>query len=202
MARGRQLAPVSERGVRKTAERFGITQPGLPVGRAVSGGKLIYASWEDVQTDIAGPRRLKTAARAIPTILSAPGACFNTSNKPDAYAATRLLRERVGTVWTLDPEQLVGEPPTWWWNPLSYVTSDRKAAELAGAFVDAYRHPDAKPDPFFDPKGESLVEAFLRAAALDAPAADRLLRVGRPARTTTRRRGSWSGTACGSWPRA
>ena len=47
------------------------------------------------------------------------------------------------------------------------MTSDRKAAELAGAFVDAYRHPDAKPDPFFDPKGESLVEAFLRAAALD-----------------------------------
>ena len=167
LARGRQLAPVSERGVRRTAERFGISRPGLPVGRAVAGGKLIYASWEDVQTDIAGPRRMKTAARAIPTILSAPGACFTTSNKPDSYTATRLLRERVGTVWTLDPEQLVGEPPTWWWNPLSYVTSDRKAAELAGAFVDAYRHPDAKPDPFFDPKGESLVEAFLRAAALD-----------------------------------
>ena len=33
--------------------------------------------------------------------------------------------------------------------------------------MDAYRHPDAKPDPFFDPKGERLVEAFMRAAALD-----------------------------------
>jgi type IV secretory pathway TraG/TraD family ATPase VirD4 len=167
LARGAQLHPVTERSARKTAERFGIEQPGLPVGYAVAGGKLVYASWEDVQTDIAGPRRLKTSARAIPTILSAPGACFATSNKPDLYAATRLLRERKGTVWTLDPEQLVGEPASWWWNPLSYVTSDRKAAELAGAFVDSYRHPDAKPDPFFDPKGESLVEAFLRAAALD-----------------------------------
>jgi type IV secretory pathway TraG/TraD family ATPase VirD4 len=167
LARGRQLHPVSERGVRKTAERFGIKQPGLPVGYAVAGGKLVYASWEDVQTDIAGPRRLKTSARGIPTILSAPGAAFATSNKPDLYAATRLLRERTGTVWTLDPEQLVGEQAWWWWNPLSYVTSDRKAAELTGAFVDAYRHPDAKPDPFFDPKGERLVEAFMRAAALD-----------------------------------
>ena len=167
LARGRQLHPVSEQGVRKVAERFGIKQPGLPVGYAVAGGKVIYASWEDVQTDIAGPRRLKTSARAIPTILSAPGAVFATSNKPDLYAATRLLRERTGTVWTLDPEQLVGEAASWWWNPLSYVTSDRKAAELTGAFVDAYRHPEAKPDPFFDPKGEKLVEAFMRAAAAD-----------------------------------
>jgi type IV secretory pathway TraG/TraD family ATPase VirD4 len=167
LARGRQLQPVSERGVRKIADRFGVAQPGLPVGYAVAGGRLVYASWEDMQTDIAGPRRLKTSARAIPTILSAPGAVFATSNKPDLYAATRLLRERRGTVWTLDPEQLVGEPARWWWNPLSYVTCDRKAAELTGAFVDAYRHPDAKPDPFFDPKGERLVEAFMRAAALD-----------------------------------
>ena len=167
LARGRQLDPVSKRGVQKTAQRFGIKQPGLPVGYAVAGGKLVYASWEDVQTDIAGPRRLKTSARAIPTILSAPGACFATSNKPDLYAATRLLRERTGTVWTFDPEQLVGESASWWWNPLSYVTSDRKAGELTGAFVDAYRHPDAKPDAFFDPKGEKLVEAFLRAAALE-----------------------------------
>jgi type IV secretory pathway TraG/TraD family ATPase VirD4 len=167
LARGRQLHPVSERGVRKTAERFGIERPGLPVGYAVAGGKPLFASWEDVQTDIAGPRRLKTSARAIPTILSAPGACFATSNKPDLYAATRLLRERNGDVWTLDPEQLVGEPASWWWNPLSYVTSDRKAAELTGAFVDAYRHPESRPDPFFEPKGERLVEAFMRAAALD-----------------------------------
>jgi type IV secretory pathway TraG/TraD family ATPase VirD4 len=167
LARGRQLHPVTERGVRKTAERFGIKAPGLPVGYAIAGGKLVYASWEDVMTDIAGPRRMKTAARAIPTILSAPGACFATSNKPDLYAATRLLRERTGTVWTLDPEQLAGERPSWWWNPLSYVTSDRKAAELTGAFVDAYRHPESRPDGFFDPKGEKLVEAFLRAAALE-----------------------------------
>ena len=103
MARGRQLAPVTERGVRKTAERFGITQPGLPVGRAVTGGKLIYASWEDVQTDIAGPRRQKTSARAIPTILSAPARASTTSNKPDAYAATRLLRERRGRCGRLTP---------------------------------------------------------------------------------------------------
>jgi type IV secretory pathway TraG/TraD family ATPase VirD4 len=164
---GRDLAPVSLQTVRRTAERFGVAQPGLPVARAVAGGQVIYASWEDMQTDIAGPRRLKTSARAIPTILAAPGPCFATSNKPDLYAATRLTREQHGRIWTLDPEGIAGEPATWWWDPLSYVTSDRTAVELTDAFVGAYRHPDSRPDPFFDPAGQKLVANFLRAAALD-----------------------------------
>ena len=33
-------------------------------------------------------------SRAIPTLLAAPGAVFATSNKPDLYAATRLVREQ------------------------------------------------------------------------------------------------------------
>jgi len=178
---GRQLEPVSIRTARHTAQRFGITDPGLPVARAVAGGQILYATWEDMQTDIAGPRRLKTSARAIPTIASAPGACFATSNKPDLYAATRLLREQHGAVWTLDPEAIAGEPPGWWWDPLSYVTSDRRAIELTDAFVGAYRHPDARPDAFFDPAGQKLVANFLRAAALDGrPITDCYLWTTRP----------------------
>ena len=167
LATGRELVPVSARAAAKTAERLGVEHVGIPVGRAVAGGRLIYASWEDMQTDICGPRRMKTSARAIPMILSAAGACFATSNKPDLYAATRLLREQRGRVWTLDPERIAGERARWWWNPLSYVTSDRRAIELTDAFVGAYRHPDARPDPFFDPQGQKLVANFLRAAALD-----------------------------------
>ena len=40
----------------------------------------------------------------------------------------------------LDPEGIADEPAGWWWNPLSYVTSDRRAIELTDAFVGAYRH--------------------------------------------------------------
>ena len=167
MGRGRDIHPVSRANARATAKRFGITHEGLPVGRAVSNGQALYATWEDMQCDIWGPRRGKTSARAIPTLLSAPGAAFATSNKPDLHSATRLLREQSGRVWNFDPEQLAGGHPTWWWNPLTHVTSDRRAMELTDAFVGAYRHPDARPDPFFDPAGQELVASLLRAAALD-----------------------------------
>ena len=61
-----------------------------------------------MQCDIWGPRRGKTATRAIPTLLAAPGAAFATSNKPDLHSATRLVREQSGQVWNFDPEQLAG----------------------------------------------------------------------------------------------
>ncbi len=162
----RDTHPVSLGNARKTAQRFGVEQPGLPIARAVAGGQTLYASWEDMQCDIWGPRKGKSSSRAIPTVLAAPGAAFATSNKPDLYAATRAVRERHGEIWNFDPEQLAAGEPEWWWNPLSYVTSDRRALELTDAFVGAYRDPDARPDPFFDPAGQELVSHLLRAAAI------------------------------------
>ena len=167
MGRGRDIHPVSRSNARATAKRFSIVHEGLPIARAVSDGRPLVATWEDQQCDIWGPRRGKTATRAIPTLLAAPAAAFATSNKPDLYAATRLVREQSGQVWNFDPEQLASGQPSWWWDPLSYVTSDRRALELTDAFVGAYRDPDARPDPFFDPAGQELVANLLRAAALD-----------------------------------
>ena len=69
-------------------------------------------------------------------------------------------------MYNVDPEQVAGGEPEWWWNPLSYVTSDRRALELTDAFVGAYRDPDARPDPFFAPAGQELVSHLLRAAAI------------------------------------
>ncbi|MGO9908829.1 MAG: type IV secretory system conjugative DNA transfer family protein [Solirubrobacteraceae bacterium] len=166
LASGRSALSVSLQNARATAARFGVEQPGLPIGRAIAGGQWLYATWEDMQCDIWGPRKGKSSSRAIPTVLAAPGAAFATSNKPDLYAATRGLRERQGRVWNFDPEQLAAGEPDWWWNPLTYVTSDRRALELTDAFVGAYRDPDARPDPFFDPAGQELVSHLLRAAAL------------------------------------
>ena len=163
---GRSMHPVSLGNARATAQRFGVEQAGLPIATAVAGGQTLYATWEDMQCDIWGPRKGKTASRAIPTVLAAPGAAFATSNKPDLYAATRGVRELPGRVWNFDPEQIAAGHPDWWWNPLSYVTSDRRALELTDAFVGAYRDPDARPDPFFDPAGQELVSHLLRAAAV------------------------------------
>ena len=120
----RSVHPVSLPNARAIAKRFGVAQPGLPIARAVAGGQTLYATWEDMQCDIWGPRKGKSSSRAIPTLLAAPGAAFATSNKPDLYAATRGAREQHGHVWNFDPEQLAAGEPEWWWNPLTYVTSD------------------------------------------------------------------------------
>ena len=164
---GSSVHPVSRANAQATARRFGVDQPGLPIARAVAGGQTLYATWEDMQCDIWGPRKGKSSSRAIPTLLAAPGAAFATSNKPDLYAATRAIREQAGRIWNFDPEAIAAGEADWWWNPLSYVTSDRRALELTDAFVGAYRDPDARPDPFFDPAGQELVSHLLRAAAID-----------------------------------
>jgi len=83
------------------ARRFGVEQPGLPIARAIAGGQTLYATWEDMQCDIWGPRKGKSSSRAIPTLLAAPGSAFATSNKPDLYAATRSVREQGGRVLEL-----------------------------------------------------------------------------------------------------
>ena len=172
MANRRQLRPLTERSVARVAERLGVDAPGLAVARSVIGNTLLYATWEEMQLCLAGPRRMKTTGVAIPTVLAAPGACLSTSNKPDLYVSTRYTREQLGGVWNFDPAAITGSGiAEWWWNPLSYLSlgtrPQKRAQELAGAFVDAYRHPAAKPDPFFDPKGEQLVANFLMAAWLD-----------------------------------
>ena len=159
-------------GSRPSRERLGVNAPGLPVARSVIGNELLYATWEEMQLCVAGPRRFKTTAVAIPTLQAAPGAALGTSNKPDLYVATRYTREQLGEIWNFDPAGITGNGTAgWWWNPLSYLAlgtrPQKRAQELAGAFVDAYRHPAAKPDPFFDPKGEQLVANFLMAAWLD-----------------------------------
>jgi type IV secretory pathway TraG/TraD family ATPase VirD4 len=89
-----------------------------------------------------------------------------TSNKRDAVDATRGPRSTVGPVWVFDPQRLIDEPPGWWWNPLSYVTDEVKAATLADVFTAAHTDPRARTDAFFDPKGQKVVAALLLAAAL------------------------------------
>ena len=91
-----------------------------------------------------------------------------TSNKRDVLDATRDVRAATGgRVWAFDPQRIAREEPTWWWNPLSYVTDDVKAAKLAEHFATGSRAGDARADPYFDNAGQDLLAGFLLAAALD-----------------------------------
>ena len=168
MGGGGQIASVTQRGAAAAAARLGAPGLGAPIGATVNGGNRLYASWEDVCVDVWGPRLGKTTSRAIPAVLEAPGAVVATSNKRDLVDATRDVREQVGRrAWVFDPQGIAGEEPRWWWNPLSYVTDEVKAATLAGIFASATAPEGAKQDAFFTPAAQSLLAGLLLAAALD-----------------------------------
>ncbi|SHY49373.1 conjugal transfer coupling protein TraG [Mycobacteroides abscessus subsp. abscessus] len=168
MGRGRDVADVSHKSAVAKAKRMGIaSSPGVAIGKTVAGGQLLYGSWEDMHIDIWGPRTGKTTSRAVPAILDAPGAVLVTSNKRDIVDASRLPREECGPVWVFDPQSIAAEEPNWWWNPLSYVTDEVKAAELASHFSAGSRDASAKTDAYFDGEGQDLLAGLLLAAALD-----------------------------------
>lgn len=168
MAKGKDLRALSLRGATATAERLGVKgSPGVPVGKTVLGKQMVFGSWEDMHIDIWGPRTGKTTSRAIPAILAAPGAALVTSNKRDIVDGTRDVRAVEGPVWVFDPQSVALEEPAWWWNPLSYVTDEVRAARLADHFAAGSRGPDAKTDAYFDPAGQDLLSGLLLAAALD-----------------------------------
>ena len=167
LARGTDLAELGRKGATRTAQRLGVAgTPGIPLGRTIPGGQPLYALWEYVMIALAGPRVGKTTTLVIPAILEAPGAVVTTSNKRDTVDATRDPRAQLGNVWIFDPQGIALEQPTWWWNPLSYVTDDVKAFRLAEHFASSARADGAVQDAFFEPAGQDLLAGMLLAAAL------------------------------------
>lgn len=167
MGRGRDIEGISEENAVRQAERLGVANSlGVPIGKTLA-GKSLFGTWEDMHIDIWGPRTGKTTSRAVPAILSAPGGVLVTSNKRDVVDATRDVRALAGPVWVFDPQGIALEEPNWWWNPLSYVTDEVKAAKLADHFASGSREPGAKTDAYFDPAGQDLLAGLLLAAALD-----------------------------------
>lgn len=166
MGGGKEIRDVTRKGAAAKASRLGIVNSdGVFIGRAVGSGVDLVMSWEDVSVCIAGPRTGKTTSQVIPAIADAPGAVVTTSNKRDVVDATRALREQSGQVWVFDPQSIADEAPTWWWNPLSYVTDEVKAGQLAKLLSDASRDRNSRRDAFFDGSAETLLSGLLLAAA-------------------------------------
>ncbi|WP_427008500.1 type IV secretory system conjugative DNA transfer family protein [Pseudarthrobacter sp. H2] len=169
MGRGKDLDHLGTKGATATAVRLGVEDStGVRLGRSVAGKRHLWASWEDMLILIAGPRTMKTTSYAVPAILDAPGAVIATSNKRDIVDVTRPIRSEAGQVWVFDPQAVAEEQPTWWWNPLSYVTNEATAGNLAQHFANGSREPGTKPDAYFDPAGQNLLKALLLAASLNS----------------------------------
>jgi len=169
MASLKDVAPFTGKQVKAKAARFGLDadqSPGVMIGRMVRGGNTLYASWEDTLLHIWGTRTGKTTTQAAPSIIEAPGPVIATSNKRDLSDLTRDIRAENGDVWIFDPQGVANEKPTWWWNPLSYVTDAERAIEMASNFALGSRSVGAKADAYFDTAGKDLLAGYLLAAAV------------------------------------
>jgi type IV secretory pathway TraG/TraD family ATPase VirD4 len=176
MGRGREVDGITAGTVARNARRLrpslhderrvSDTDAGVVIGDAVTDGRPLLQSWEDMAVDIWGPRTGKTTARAIPAIVDAPGPVLVTSVKGDVVDATRDVRAEVGDVWVFDPQGMLdGAEPAWWWNPLTGVGTITAARRLASHFAAAERNEGDKGDAYFDTAGEELVACLLLAAA-------------------------------------
>lgn len=168
MSKRKEIYKLTREGAQEIANRLGAGHagPGVMIGRTVRDNLEVFGSWEDMHVDIWGPRTGKTTSRAVPAILDAPGAVVATSNKRDIVDATRDPRAKKGPIWVFDPQEVCGESPDWWWNPLSYITDEVKARELAEHFVASQRKEGAQTDAFFDSAGTDLLAGLLLAAAV------------------------------------
>ncbi len=166
---------VDARGIRRyLGEPRGpgvFAAPGPPIGCLIRRGKpskaVLRMAWEDVAVVIAGPRTGKTTSVAIPAICMAPGALVTTSNKIDLWEVTAGYRARAGQVWTFDPQGLIADDPTFWWDPLSMATDVRSARQLAQIWADVGRQPGDRKDPYFDGSGVEVLAGMLLAAHCD-----------------------------------
>ncbi|WP_091413627.1 hypothetical protein [Friedmanniella luteola] len=94
MGRGRDVDHLTAAGSARIGKRLGAESPGLPIGKAVAGRRMLHTSWEDMVILVAEPRTQKTTAYAVPALLAAPGAALATSNKRDLYDTTRTPPRR------------------------------------------------------------------------------------------------------------
>jgi len=170
-----QMTGVTPVDVARTAARLrpgetlnGPDDHGLPIGKTVPGAVTIRQGWEDCSVLVAGPRTGKSTAAAIPAVTAAPGAVAVTSNKADVHDATRGVRSGKGTVWLFDPQGIAdtSRVATWWWNPLTPVTSLAPAKGLAAHFVSNSRDASARTDAYFDGGAQGLLATYLLAASL------------------------------------
>lgn len=179
MSSKRDLAEMTEAAVAADTERLGSSAAGAGVrlGKAVTTGQWLLGTYEWSQVWIMGTRAGKTRSVAVPQLVEHLGAAVTTSNKPDIVYLTRGPRSELGRCWIQDPQNIYGDGPSWWWNPLSFVTNLARAEQLAAIWLASRTGGDvaAAPDPYFEPSGRELLADLLLAAAVGGEPVTRVL---------------------------
>ncbi|WP_405889542.1 type IV secretory system conjugative DNA transfer family protein [Streptomyces sp. NBC_01136] len=183
----REMAPLSPKAMTARARELRpsldkLETPALPDDTGVLLGNLdqphgpeLRASWEDVILAIMAPRSGKSTALAIPAVQRAPGAVLFTSNKigeREVYNVTKAEREKVGTVWTIDPQGITHAERSLWWNMLAGARTIEGAGRLASHFIAATTDEKSRGD-FWMGAAKNLLTALFHAAAVsDGSVAD------------------------------
>lgn len=168
-ARARELRP-SLTGIRDLPP----DERGNLLGDLMPHGPELRSSYEDVELDLMAPRAGKSTGIAIPRVLRARGAVLLTSNKSDVYAVTRAERERIGVVWTFDPQGIAHAPREMWWDMLADCVTIEGARRLAGHFVASVNDDTTKKDFWISAAQNTLTALFLAAARGGATISDLL----------------------------
>ncbi|MEU7926727.1 TraM recognition domain-containing protein [Micromonospora sp. NPDC049107] len=168
-ARARELRP-SLAGMRELPP----DERGNLLGDLMPNGPELRSSYEDVELDLMAPRAGKSTGIAIPRVLRARGAVLLTSNKSDVYSVTRAERERIGTVWTFDPQGIAHTPREMWWDMLAVCVTIEGARRLAGHFVASVNDDTTKKDFWIAAAQNTLTALFLAAARGGATISDLL----------------------------
>lgn len=169
MSTHRDLREMSTAGARQDAQRLNVQGEGigLPLGKAVLNKQWLYGLYEWSQLWIMGTRAGKSRSVAIPQIMGHDGPVVTTSNKPDVYEATCGPRSERGGCWLNDPQRIAHGQASWYWNPLTFITTVERADKLVSVWAASRTSADMKgADPYFDPEGRKLAADVLVAARL------------------------------------
>lgn len=169
MATPKDMAPLREPALRTEADRFGTAEVGLgvPLGTMVCDRKTrLLSGYEFVRISIMGPRAGKTSGVVIREIVEHNGPAIATSNKRDVVDATRGPRSEQGTVYIQDVANIVGEKPSWWWNPLSFVTDVERAERMAAILAASNTPAEARADAYFSQAARDYLSSLILAAAV------------------------------------
>jgi hypothetical protein len=156
--RARELRPGLAKLGKVTADDTGNL-----IGDLEPRGPELRSSYEDVELDLMAPRAGKSTGIAVPRVLRARGSVLLTSNKADVYSVTRAERERVGRVWTFDPQGIAHTPRGLWWDMLAEAATIEGARRLAGHFVGAVND-DASRRDFWISAAQNTLTALFHAA--------------------------------------
>jgi type IV secretion system protein VirD4 len=132
---------------------------------------VVHAPAEAACLVLGPPRKGKTSAVIIPSVLCAPGAALVTSTKPDVLMATAAARSRYGRIFVFDPTGQATDLPDGVvrlrWSPLDAAGTWESARRLSAQMVAA--SPAAKGtrhESHWTSRAAALLGPLLYAAAL------------------------------------